>query len=51
MRLGLILLLIPFFSLAKVEHSSPAGFKITLEKNVQVSQAQAYQQFLRVNQW
>lgn len=51
MRILLLLILIPSLSFADVLYSTPNGFQLKIEREVQVNRKQAYQQFLMVNQW
>lgn len=51
MRLLLLLLLVPFISFSQVVSSDNHGFQLKIESHVNVEKTQAYQQFLKVNQW
>lgn len=51
MRILSLLLLLPSLSFADVLYNAPNGFQLKIEREVQVTQEQAYQQFLMVNQW
>ena len=51
MRTFILLLLLPFSSIAKVVDSAAHGFQIEIESQVNTDKATAYQQFLNVGQW
>jgi hypothetical protein len=51
MKILLLLLLAPISVLADVVDSSANGFTISIERQVNVSQQQAYRQFSRVGEW